>query len=131
MKYPFLSIIIPTLNNEKDLPLLFSSLNKQVYPKDKLEIIVSDGGSKDSTKNIAKKNNALVIHNTKVLAEPGVELGMKKAKGELLMILAVDNIFEEEDSLKKIASCFSDSHIYAAFPRHESNNSDTLFTKYI
>ncbi|RLG87412.1 MAG: glycosyl transferase family 2, partial [Thermoprotei archaeon] len=38
-----ISVIIPTLNSEKTLPLLFNSLEKQVF-KD-FEVIVVDGFS--------------------------------------------------------------------------------------
>ncbi len=49
----FYSIIIPTLNEEKYLPLLLSDLNKQ---KEKnFEVIIVDGSSIDNTKKEAEK----------------------------------------------------------------------------
>jgi glycosyltransferase involved in cell wall biosynthesis len=48
---PFFSIIIPTLNEEKNLPILLSSLAKQ-QERD-FEVIISDSNSTDKTKNIA------------------------------------------------------------------------------
>ena len=52
-----LSIIIPTLNEEKYLPRLLESIKNQNFSD--YEIIVSDGGSSDSTKQIALDNNCL------------------------------------------------------------------------
>ena len=45
-----ISIVIPTLNEEKYLPKLLVSIKKQHY-KD-YEIIVADAGSKDNTRKI-------------------------------------------------------------------------------
>jgi len=46
-----LSIVIPTLNEEKYLPRLIASLKKQNFSD--YEIIVSDGMSNDGTKEAA------------------------------------------------------------------------------
>jgi len=50
-KEPLFSVIIPTLNEEKFLPLLLESLTKQTFKN--FQVIVSDGPSKDKTKKIA------------------------------------------------------------------------------
>lgn len=128
---PLVSVISPTLNSEKDLPKLIESIKKQEYPSGKIEIIISDGGSIDNTIKIAKQNHTKIIKNKYVFAEPGIYLGMQKAKGELLMVLAPDNIYEDKYAFKKIAEIFSNNEIYAAFPKHDSLPSDTLFTRYM
>lgn len=128
---PLISVITPTLNSEQDLPKFMESIKRQKYPNDKIEIIISDGGSTDSTIKIAKQNHAKIIKNKYVFAEPGIYLGMQKAKGELLMVLAPDNIYEDKHAFRKIADVFSNNEIYAAFPKHDSLLSDTLFTKYM
>lgn len=48
---PYFSIIIPTLNEEKNLPLLLESLTVQTFRL--FEVIVCDGGSTDNTKKKA------------------------------------------------------------------------------
>tara|TARA_Y100001970_G_scaffold258047_1_gene337494 strand:+ start:1505 stop:2482 length:978 start_codon:yes stop_codon:yes gene_type:complete len=52
-------IIIPTLNEEGKIGELIQSLKGDEYPNK--EIIVVDGGSKDKTVEISKKNGAIVI----------------------------------------------------------------------
>lgn len=125
-----LSIIVPTLNNAKDMPQFMESLRMQTFPKNKTEILVMDGGSADDTVAIAKKYGATVIPNPKVLAEPGVNLGMSKAKGNLMMILAVDNIYNDSAAIEKIVHVFENPTIFAAFPKHDSEIADTIFSKY-
>lgn len=129
--YPLISIIIPTLNAEKYLVHFFESVNKQTYPKNKIEIVVADGGSKDNTIKISKKYKAVVVNNPYVMAQPGVYVGMKHAKGELLMVLPGDNVFKQKNAIESIAKIFEEKNIYAAFPKHDSSKNDSLFTKYI
>lgn len=80
---PSVSFIIPTLNASWILERCLKAIRDQNYPRNKVEIIVADGGSTDSTIKIAKKYDARVIHNTEVLHEPGKALASEKAKGEI------------------------------------------------
>ncbi len=130
-KYPLVSIITPTLNAEKYLVYFLDCLSKQTYPKSKIEIIVADGGSTDNTIKIAKQYKAVVVDNPYVMAQPGVYVGMKSAKGELFIVLPGDNIFKQKNAIENIVNIFKDKNIYAAFPRHDSSKKDSLFTKYI
>jgi glycosyltransferase involved in cell wall biosynthesis len=127
---PKISIIAPTLNNEKILSYFLDNLIKQDYPKNKLEILIVDGGSKDKTLDIAKKYPVQILHNKLVLAEAAVDMGLRIGEGELLIVLATDNIFKQPYALKTIADIFSDNTIYAAFPKHDSAAWDSIYTKY-
>jgi len=44
MNEPLVSVIIPTYNPERVLPLCLESIEEQSYPKEKIEIIIADGG---------------------------------------------------------------------------------------
>lgn len=50
---PFFSIVIPTLNEEKNLPILLEALAKD--NRVLFEVVISDSGSTDDTKRIAQK----------------------------------------------------------------------------
>jgi glycosyltransferase involved in cell wall biosynthesis len=126
-----ISIVTPTLNNEKDIARFINSIKRQSFPKKQLELVISDGGSEDKTLQIAKKMGARVIKNPYIFADPGVNLGIKAAKGNILMVLACDNIYKDKNALKKIYEVFNDKTITAAFPMHSSVSKDSLFTKYI
>ncbi|TXI33636.1 MAG: glycosyltransferase [Niabella sp.] len=126
-----LSIITPTLNNQKDIKKFLNSIISQKKINFRIEIIIFDGGSSDKTVEIAKKLGAKVYKNPYVLADPGVNLGINKAKGDILMVLAVDNIFYKKDSLQKMVDVFKDKTIMAAFPVQSSLENDSFFTKYI
>ena len=49
------SFLIPTLNAASVLEPCLKAIVDQNYPKDKIEIVVADGGSTDKTLIIAKK----------------------------------------------------------------------------
>lgn len=82
-----LSVIIPTLNEELRLPFLLGRL-KQGNPH---EIIVSDGGSRDRTVEIAKQAGVRVISTAKGRASQ-MNLAAAMATGEFLLFLHADTM---------------------------------------
>lgn len=126
-----ISLITPVLNNQDLISGFLRLIKKQNYPKDRLEILIMDGGSTDRTVEIAKKLGAKVVNNPDVLAEPGVNLGMQIAKGDIFIILAVDNYLNQADFLDNMASVFeNDESIVAAFPKQDSDATDTIWSRY-
>lgn len=93
MNYPKLSIIIPSLNQGEYIERTILSILKQDY-QGELEIIVSDGGSKDNTLNILKKYPQIIWWS-----EPddgfadSVNKALKIAKGEILAIQSSDDYY--------------------------------------
>lgn len=126
-----ISIIVPTLNNAKILPEFFKYLERQEYPKKMLELVAADGGSTDKTVEILKKHQAEVFNNPGVYADMGVSIGMKQAKGDIIMILAVDNFLNDKFSLAKMSKVFDNRKIFAAFPKHMSDKTDNFLTRYV
>lgn len=88
-----LSIIIPTLNEENYIARCIDSA-KRFNP---IEIIVVDGGSNDKTREIAVSKGAIVIQSQ---SGRGIQLnsGANVAKGNTLMFLHADSVFEDNIS---------------------------------
>lgn len=86
-----LSIIIPTLNEEKYLPLLLNSIKKQDFTN--YEIIVADNNSRDKTREIAKSFGCKIVQGG--LPAEGRNRGAKLAKGDILLFLDADVILPE------------------------------------
>ncbi len=106
------SIIIPTLNEEKYLPQLISSIKKQAYSD--YEIIISDGGSSDSTKKIALENNCKFICDTKH-RHPSWQRnnGASIASGDIFIFFDADTILQN-DFLEKIIKEFESRQLCGA-----------------
>ncbi len=82
----FISIIIPTYNEEKYLGNLLDDLRNQTYKK--FEIIISDAFSNDKTRDIAKYFNAIVVDGGK--PSVGRNNGAFIAKGDIIVFLDAD-----------------------------------------
>lgn len=82
------SVIIPTLNEEKYIEDCLKSIKKQNFKN--YEIIVSDGLSEDNTVKIAKKYTKNVISSKDKGIGDGRNKGAKIAKGEILLFLDAD-----------------------------------------
>src|SRR3989344_1131844 len=85
-----ISVIIPTLNEEKHIGKLLDSVNTARYAKK--EIIIVDGGSTDRTVEIAKSKRVRVVKETGKVRCPAnaKNIGAKVAKGEVLLYLDAD-----------------------------------------
>jgi glycosyltransferase involved in cell wall biosynthesis len=129
---PSISIVIPTYNSEKFLPLCLQSINEQDYPKDKLEIIVVDGGSTDRTIDIAREFGVTkILHNPLRTGEAGKALGVKAAKNEIIAFIDSDNILDRKDWFKRMVEPFKDEEIVGAEPLYYSyRKEDGYITRY-
>lgn len=125
------SFIIATLNEIRRLPPVLESIRAQDYPPDLVEIVVVDGLSDDGTQDYARSMGCIVVDNPRRLAEPGHLLAYAAASGDLLVIIAADNILHTRDFLRRIVEPFAEPNVYAAVPRVVSTRNDNLSTKYI
>lgn len=125
------SFIIAVLNEITRLPPVIASIRAQDYPADQVEIVVVDGLSEDGTPVYARSAGCIVVDNPRRLAEPGHLLGYAAASGDLLVIIAADNILHTPDFIRRIVEPFEDPNVYAAVPRVVSTPDDNLSTKYI
>lgn len=98
---PLISIIIPTLNEELNIPLLLESLLSMAG----VEIIVADGSSVDAT---LEKCRAFPVRLVNSLMGRGVQLnaGARCAEGEILLFLHADSSIERRvlDDIREAVS---------------------------
>lgn len=93
---PFVSVIIPTYNEEVYLPQCLSSLQRVNYPPNRLEIIVVDNGSTDKTPDIARMfRTNLVLYSEGTTISAVRNYGANHAQGSILAFLDADCIVTE------------------------------------
>lgn len=86
-----ISVVINTLNEEKNLPQALASVKKLAD-----EIVVVDMFSDDRTEEIAKGFGAKVYkHKRTNYVEPARNFAISKAKGDWILILDADELVEE------------------------------------
>ena len=97
---PFVSLIIPTLNEEKYLEQTITSLLSNDYPDSKLEILIIDGLSKDNTLAIAQEfankfTNIRLISNPKIYQSAALNIGIKESKGDFIIRADAHAIYDK------------------------------------
>ncbi len=103
MQTPFISIIIPARNEQQALKDCLDSLTCLNYPKERREILIVDGRSTDNTRKIAGLYDTILVENPNRSHRSGVNLGFKKAKGDIIAFTDADCIVDEnwlQNSLK-------------------------------
>ncbi len=134
------SISICTHNGEKTLSQCLESLNKQTYQKNKVEILVIDNASTDSTKNIAQDFIKKSKFKCRYIFEPKLGLsvarnrGIKEARGEIVAFID-DDATADKGWLKNLSRCFKNGDIWAVGgrvkPKFEIEPPDWLPLKYL
>lgn len=90
MQGRLISVIIPTYNEVNSIDKLLTHLMR--VPN--IEIIVSDGGSKDGTDMLCEKYPIIFI-NSPLGRGNQLNAGVKKAKGDIFLFLHADSDFDD------------------------------------
>lgn len=140
--YPKVAIIVPAFNEEKNIEDTLISLASLDYPKEKLNIIVVDDGSKDKTYEVALKtakklkekykNLNIEVHKKKNEGKAeALNFGIKKVMNKVKYIVCMDadsivksdslkNMVEKIESLPKdYVACISAMNVYKPETIHQ------------
>ena len=116
---PLVSVIVPTLNEERYLPAALMAIENQTYYD--TEVIVVDNGSDDNTVDIAREYGARVVRNPEYNLALSRNLGAEHSSGEILVFQDADTVpeatvieravsqLEDGKALTYPASCCHDS----------------------
>ena len=118
-----ISIIIPTINEANNLPLLLSEL-LTTYREG--EIIIVDCGSEDRTIDVAKIYGAKVYRSKEKNRGLQLDIGAKNSKGEWLIFLHADTRLTH-DWFRKINSVFNGDKNYIYYFKFKINHKKMIF----
>ncbi len=95
------SVIVPCRNEKKFISKCLDSIINQDYPKEKLEVLVIDGMSDDGTRDIVKKyiqkySFIKFLDNPKKIKPCALNLGIKKAKGDVIIIMDAHSVYSKD-----------------------------------
>lgn len=87
---PMVSVILPVLNESEYIENCVRSLMNGTYDREKIEILVFDGGSTDDTRQIVSRltqefPQVRLLDNPKKFISPAFNHGIKIARGEIII----------------------------------------------
>ena len=113
-RFPFVSILIPSFNEQDTIIKTLKSVINLDYPKNKLEIIVINDGSKDKTKEMVDefiKNNKefkiKLINQKNQGKAQSMNNALKILKGEFFACLDADSSVDSK-TLKKMLTIYEE-----------------------
>lgn len=105
---PFVSIVLPCLNENEYISDCLDSIINFDYPKDQFEVIICDGLSDDGTRDqilaYQKKYPCIkMIDNPKKIIPAALNLGIKSAVGEIIFRLDVHSDYPRDYMVKSVS----------------------------
>lgn len=101
------SVIIPCLNEEDYIAQCLDSVLANDYPNEDMEILICDGLSKDSTREIVgeyskKFNNVRLLDNPNKLTPAALNVGIKNARGSIIVRLDAHTVYSADYISKSV-----------------------------
>jgi peptidoglycan-N-acetylglucosamine deacetylase len=129
---PFVSVIIAAYNEEKVISRTIESILNSDYPN--LEVIVVDDGSKDQTSLVIAQEyeankKVVLFHKKNGGKASAINLGVKKAKGNILIAIDADTVVLP-DSIAMLIRHFDDENIAAVSGNVRVGNRENLLTSW-
>ncbi|MHB8454211.1 MAG: glycosyltransferase family 2 protein [Acidiferrobacterales bacterium] len=140
---PVLTVIIPAYNEGAMVGKSIDSVVAADYPRDRLEVLIVDDGSKDDTwehiESAAARHAGIVTalrFDRNRGKRAALESGFRRARGEIVVTIDSDSVIERE-TLLAIAGPFRDTRVgavagkVAVYNRHEGLIPRMLHVRYI
>jgi glycosyltransferase involved in cell wall biosynthesis len=86
---PMISVVIPARNEARSIAGCLDAILAQRYPRDLLEILVVDGGSRDTTTEIVRRyasrdSRVRLLDNPSGAIPAGLNIGIRNARGTVI-----------------------------------------------
>ena len=126
---PFISILVPTFNEEAVIQKRLQNLQALRYPKDKFEILVVDSGSSDATKSVVERmcheseapRVRLVCEDQRRGKASAINCGTAHAAGDIVLVTDANSLFDE-NVLAELAPNFENVKIGGVGGRYVVSN---------
>lgn len=127
---PFVSVIVPCLDEERSIAGCLASILEQTYPLDRLEVIVADGGSRDATLAIVARTAAAhptarirVVDNCERIQAAGCNRAIAVSRGDVIVRMDAHALYARdyvERCVEVLATTGADNVGGAQRPAHRT-----------
>ena len=115
---PFVSVIVPTYNEDGVIEKRIQNLRDLRYPNEKYEILVVDSGSSDDTRSIVRRISQeggtpqikLVCQNERNGKASAINCGKAHAAGDIILVTDANSVFDER-AVAELVPHFKDDQI--------------------
>ena len=92
--WPFVTVAMPCLDEERYVEACLRSVLAQDYPADRLEILVADGGSTDGTRGIVERiaagdGRVVLVENPGRFQAAGMNEAIRRSRGDVIVRMDV------------------------------------------
>lgn len=124
-------MVMPVYNSIRTIEACLRSIREQDY-QGEVEIVVADGGSSDGTIAVLKQFKCRIISEKTGNPEKAKAIALKESKGDLILLMASDNVIPSKDWLSKMVQVLeSEPKLVAVYPwRYTVRKSDTSLNRY-
>lgn len=131
--WPKISVVIFTYNDPNGIERALDSLKRQDYPKDKLEIVVIDNGSKDDSANVARRYTRHLWIDPSRDGPAMRARGIRRATGEYVYIVYEQDMeMVSTDFLKQLVRpLLEEKQLIASFTREYPHPSQPWAVRFI
>jgi glycosyltransferase involved in cell wall biosynthesis len=126
-KKPKVTVIIPTLNEEKSIGETLDEIPKDFAD---LEIMIVDGLSKDRTVEIAEEKGAIVVMEKRKGYGRAYKTGFKNAKGDIIATLDGDTTYPAYDIPRVVKMLLDKDLDFITCDRLSTLNKEAMNTKH-
>lgn len=129
-KYPSVTVMVPSWNEEKTVYKTVRSLLNLSYPKEKLQIFLIDDGSTDKTWDVisrfSKYSNIKVFKKENGGKYTALNLGLEHVQTEFLGCLDADSTADSESLVRLMSYFEKDPSIMAVAPSIIANKTKNI-----
>ncbi len=111
---PFITVVMPVYNEGRFIEQTLRQLLAQEYPADRYEILVADGMSTDTTREIVRSlaneyPQVRLLDNPRRKSSAGRNVGFQKGRGEYFLVVDGHCYIPNHQLLTSVADCFRTS----------------------
>jgi glycosyltransferase involved in cell wall biosynthesis len=113
IEQPFVSVILPIRNEQEYIKATLNTLSSQDYPSEKVEFIIADGMSDDSTRQIVeafcsgnKALNVVLLDNPERTVPFGLNRAIQNSRGEVVVRMDSHSVYPPDYISKLVAALF-------------------------